>query len=325
MWDVWKEIDRQIQDSLGDSFELLDDTSKVIARSLVFEYTSVEHLVSQYSSKARSGNWYDYSGIALKLATVVERSINIRLFYNWWLQCKQAFHGDEGKKKIEEIKRGLDRDEIEAILAESLSRPHYSWFNLNETARILSGFSEQLSDTSLHKYLLDYISKRSGSAWLRSNLKEKLEKLKVDRNIAAHTEIITEKTCRDAYREILMGPKPWLKKLLESLAEKKQSARVLSSENQLENLSKETTLYSGSDLISEEEVVPEQDAPVEAEPPVDEPVEETPEEKPTPQESVVDLASEEEPKSTGEKDPERKGRRNKRKKKKAQNRGKRKH
>ena len=243
------EIEKQLKGYLGNSFGLLarDPTSLIIAYSLIAEYEWIES-IRHSDNKAD----YDYSGVTLKLAKIVEREINNGLFFGWQLKYFLKKRG-MNKSYLEQISQTREPNNTESFLAGYLSsslvepkhKPKHKkprpWLSLNKMQKILSVHPKSPSDSPLHKSLLDYVTTSlHDGVWLISKeFTETLKDIAQYRNTGAHADVISRLTCSNIYGKIFVGPEPWLKKLLEALQEKKDSPGVVFPDNQLEKLIRE--------------------------------------------------------------------------------------
>jgi len=202
------EFESHLRRSLGKAFDLLAPDSRVIAATIVDEFDRT----------GRRTN-YDYSGISMKAAKLIERELTIRVFRPWRDMIRESHGKDDLRIIREQIDQGSP-DRTETNLIDWVVGKRKS-LDLGGMRFCLKEIRELGSNTPMRKLLGNYLKTLSGGAWLispefESALQDISDKY---RNGGVHDHLVSYDVCSEAVERVLLGPEPLLKRLVESSGE----------------------------------------------------------------------------------------------------------
>ncbi len=192
----------QLRAALQNAFEMLERDSIVIAASALEEFRKVG---------SRSG--YDYAGISMKLAKLVERELGARLFKPWRDSARISL-GKDGITELIARNKVEDFGRTEAVLLAFIDKR--AKLDLGSMRYALRAVGASGSLGPLTSMLGTHLATLSDADWLTG---EAFESLLSDistkyRNGGVHEHIVSFAVCREAMERILTGPDPMLSRLL---------------------------------------------------------------------------------------------------------------
>ena len=203
-------ITAQLRKPLGHTYDMLSVESRVIAATVVEEFNH---------TGMRPG--YDYAGISMKAAKLIERELTIRVFRPW----RDAVRKELGKERLSALREEVETppvDRTEQVLVQWLQKQ--SKLDLGAMRFCLSEARRASASTPARKLLEEYLRALPDGTWLTSG---ELESSLLDistryRNGGVHEHLVTFEICREAVNRILLGPQPLLRRLMQATAESKR-------------------------------------------------------------------------------------------------------
>jgi hypothetical protein len=200
------EIAAQLRRSLGQAYDMLSLESRVIAATILEEVDR---------TGMRPG--YDYAGISMKAAKLIERELTIRVFRPW---------RDSVRKKLGKDHLSALREEVDTPPVERTEQALIQWLqkkaklDLGAMRFCLSEARGAAASTPLRKLLEEYVGALPDGQWLTSDEFEAvLDDISTKyRNGGVHEHLVTFEVCHEAVNRILLGPQPLLQRLMEATA-----------------------------------------------------------------------------------------------------------
>jgi hypothetical protein len=201
------DVESQLRGSLGQSFDMLTTDSKVIAATVVEEF-----------GRAGPRPGYDYAGISMKVAKLIERELKIRLFRPWRIAVRK----DLEKSGLVAIKEEISRppvDRTDDVLIDWLQKK--SKLDLGAMRFCLRSTVQEKDSSKVRKLLADFLDRLPDALWLTSS---EFESTLIDistkyRNGGVHEHLVSYETCREALDRILLGPQPVLQRLIQATSQ----------------------------------------------------------------------------------------------------------
>lgn len=200
--EVAPEMTQQLRRALGDAYDHAAPESILIAKTMLEEFDRV---------KQRPG--YDYAGISMKSAKLVERELKRRVFEPWRSKAREAF----GKAWLAEMRQaaavaGMDRT-VQTLLDWLEKR---SKVELGGMRYALKAARQAVDPHPIVGTLTRFLEELRDGGWLLSDAFDTaLENISTKyRNGGVHEHIVTFDICREAIETIVTGPDPVLSRLL---------------------------------------------------------------------------------------------------------------
>lgn len=192
----------RLRTALQDSFSLMAEDSVVIAATALEEF-----------AKAGIRTGYDYAGISMKLAKLVERELGNRLFKSW-RDSARAELGKTGLAAIREAHSQSSSGRTETTLADFLDKRVK--LDLGAMRFALAAAGDPSTTTPMATMLRAHLATLADGTWLSG---DSLQSLLSDistkyRNGGVHEHIVSFAVCREAMDRILLGSDPMLKRVL---------------------------------------------------------------------------------------------------------------
>jgi hypothetical protein len=200
--EVAPEMALRLRRALGEAYERASSESILIAKTMLEEFDRV---------KQRPG--YDYAGISMKSAKLVERELKRRVFEPWRAMVREKL----GKSGLAEIRQSLAEqgaDRTTQTLLDWLEKR--SKVELGGMRYALKAVRQTCPRHEIVETLATFLKELRDGDWLVSDMFDTiLENISTKyRNGGVHEHVVTYDICSEAIERIVTGADPVLARLL---------------------------------------------------------------------------------------------------------------